>query len=472
MLPNLELMRLEALEQTELDEQKQVLLARRYHDGDQNVYLNERALEYLGLHAENKFRLNVCRTVVVAVLDELNLTGFDTGEEGDSRPLSDWAAQVMTANRMDVLQKDVHEVALRDREAFVIVDWDVAKGIPHFTWLPRYTSLATGDDFADEMGCYAVYPDDDYTQQPDAVVKRWIELIPLGSSWTQRQRQTVYYPDRIERYYYGAGWQPYIDNPDDVWPTPWVDSAGQPLGIPAIHFKNEGLRPEAWDAIPMQDAINKLLVDILGAADLTGFRILFASGFIPTTDGGLLKPDESNAAEIAPGQIIGTTKENAKLTAIDGASPVPLMDVLTQIIQHTAHITATPPGRFSSAAQVQSGDSQKEQGKPFIAKVDDRQVRFGNAWEDVMNMARKLEATFGTVTVDLSLPFSATWNHSYSLDDLTKKKALGVPQEQIWIEMGYTQKQIETMKKMDEYRMKIEAQQVSLNASRSMMNGG
>ena len=471
MFPNIDLMRLEAQVQTEFETQREVLLARRYHEGDQDVYLNSRSLEYLGLHEENKFRMNICRMVVTSVLDELNLVGIDTGEEGEVRPLSEWASAVLNANRVDSLQKDVHVTALRDRESFVIVDWDSENGRPRFTWMPRYTSLSADQDDGDEMGCYMIYPDDDYTQPPQAAVKRWVELIPNGPMYTQRRRMTVYYPNRIERFAFGAGWQQYTTNPDDEWPIIWTETGkldGKPLGIPVIHFKNSGLRPEAWDAIPMQDAVNKLLIDILASADLTGFRILFASGFIPTSDGKPLASDNSNMANISPGQFIGTTKENARLTAIDGSSPVPLTEVLTTIIQHTAHITSTPPGRFSS--EIQSGDSQKEQNKPFYAKVEDRRVLFGNAWEDVMNMARKLENIWGAKTLDTALVFTSLWKHSYTFDELVIKKNLGVPQEQIWREMGYTPKEIESMKMMDEYQARKAAQDASIQASKMMVS--
>lgn len=466
MLPNIELARLEAQSEAEIADQQTVILARRYHEGDQDVYMTDRALEYLGLHGdENKFRMNICRPVVSAVLAELNLVGFGTGEQGERKPLAEFAAAAMTANRLDALQKDVHETALRDRESFVIVDWDAVNGRPRLTWIPRYTSLSADGD---EMGCYMIYPDDDYTQPPLAAVKRWVEETASGT----RMRMTVYYPDRIERFAFGRTWEQYTDQPGDPWPTPWVDDTGQPLGIPVVHFKNASLRPEAWDAIPMQDAVNKLLLDILAAADLTGFRVLFVKGFIPTSDGLELAADGSNMATIAPGQMIGTKNESADVKAIDGADPTPLMDTLTSIIQHTAHITDTPPGRFSASAQVQSGDSQKEQNKPFYAKVDDRRIRFGNAWEDVMTMARKLANLFGQAGLDESVPFSAVWKHSFTYDDLKAKKELGIPQEQLWLEMGYSPAEIETMKNMDEYKNKNAAQKSALNAFSKFESSG
>ena len=445
MLPNIDNLVFEAQSSAELDRQGDIILARKYHEGDQEVYLTDRARQYLGLHAENTFRLNICRPVVSAVLAELHLIGFDAGEQGDSQPQAEFATSVMTANRADQLQKDVHECTLRDSEAFVIVDWDASNSRPRLTWLPRYTSLEADGD---EMGCYMVYPDDDYTQPALYAIKRWVETTASGT----RMRATVYYPGKIERYVYGRGWEPYVDNVGDEWPTPWVDAAGLPLGIPVVHFRNAGLRPEAWDAIPMQDAVNKLLLDILGAADLSGFRVLFAKGFIPTSDGQPLAADGSNVAQIQPGSLLGTTNESADLKSINGEDPTPLVNTMTQLIQHTAHITDTPPGRFSASAQVQSGDSQKEQNKPFYAKVDDRRVRFGNSWEDVMGMARRLANLFGSTTLDESVPFSAIWKHSFTYDDLKAKKEFGVPKEKLWSEMGYSPREIASMKQMDEYK--------------------
>lgn len=471
MLPmNLAISLAEATYEEQLEEQREVLLARRYHEGDQDVYLNDRAQEFLGLHGENPFRLNICRGVVNAVLDELQVVGFDTGEQGDTKPLAEWAMKVWNTNRMDAIQKDVHETALRDRESFVIVDWDTKNDRPRFSWHQRYTSLSAHED-GDEAGCYMVYPDNDYTQQPTAAVKRWMEDVWQGNIRTQRMRMTVYYPGRIERYAYTSGWQTYTDNEGDQWPTPWVDQTGRPLGIPVIHFKNAGLRPEAWDAIPMQDAINKMLVDILASGDLTAFRIFFASGFIPTTDGMPPKTDGSNQLSIAPAQIVGTTKDGASFTAIDGANLQPMVETLTQLILYTAMITDTPASRFSSSHQVQSGESQKEQNKPLLAKVETRRTMFGNAWEDALAFARKLENLFGAGRLDEETPFSTLWKHSYSLEELEAKKRLGVPQEQIWKEMGYSQADIKAMKESDEYRMKQETAQVSLETARSGARG-
>lgn len=456
MINQLELTYLEALYQADLDNQREVILARRYHEGDQDTYLTDRVKEFLGLHDKNPFRLNICRTVVMAVKDELDVVGFSTAEDGEKKPIAQWAWDTWTANNMASMQSDVHETALRDRESFIIVDFDNENRRPRFTWHPRYTSM-DASSHANNMGVWMIYPDDDDTQPAIAAVKQWVETYDLNGEPYSRMRRTVYYPDRIERFYYNSEWLHYVVNPEDAWPIPWVDGDKKPLGIPVGHFKNAGLRPEAWDAIPMQDAVNKTLIDILATGDMTAFRIFVALGFVPTTDGKPLKEDNSNMFKIAPATIIGTTTtaQNADFKSIDGEDVTPTVNTLKELVLLAAMITDTPVSRFIATSQVSSGDTLRENEKPLKKKAETRRSRFGDAWEGCMDMARKLANLYGAAGLDETITIETLWRHSESLADLLIKKQLGVPQETIWSEMGYSPEQIAIMKNSDEYQAKL-----------------
>jgi hypothetical protein len=461
MVNYLELTYLEALYLADLNEQREVILARRYHEGDQDVYLTDRAKEFLGLHnsengktADNPFKLNICRSVVIAVLDELEVIGFTTNESSATKPVADWAWKLWQTARLDAVQKDLHEAALRDREAFLIVDWDNTQKRPRFTWHPRYTSTQADDD-GDDMGCWAIYPDNDDTQPMTAAVHQWVEIRDVGGQPVSRQRRTIYYPDRIERYFYFGGWQKFTEN-GQPWPIPWKDAVGNPLGIPMAHFKNSGLRPEAWDAIPMQDAINKTLIDILATGDTTAFRIFAAFGWMPTSDGRPPASDGSNRLELVPGAVVGSTSPTATLNAIEGADVTPMVNTLSQLILYTAMITDTPASRFQATGAVQSGETLKQTEKPLKKKAKTRRVRFGDAWEDAFGVARKLQNLYGSEKLDENALLQTLWETSETLDDLTLKKALGVPQERIWQEMGYSQSEIDAMKSMDDYKAKVD----------------
>lgn len=446
---------LEAMVGDMLEDHKQIVLARRYHVGDQDVYLDDRMTEFLGLHDENPFVLNICKTIVTALSDELSVVGFDTSEKKDKdgqKPQAIWARDVMDKNRFDALQGNVHEAVLRDRETFVIVDWDDENKRPRFTHNLRYTDVDANGDGA---GCWMLYENDDPEQSPRAAVKQWTQINydENGQPYFVTRRN-VYYADRVEKWYYESGWKPY--NVEGApWNVAWVGKDGKPMGIPVIHFKNKGLMPEAWDAIPMNDAINKTLVDILATSDMSAFQVFVALGFYPTTDGQAPKSDGSNLLNIKPGSWVGSTKgkNEADVKVVTGQDVTPMMSTLKDLIVLAAQITATPVSRFVASGQVAGSETLKEQEQPLKKKAADRRILFGNAWEDCMAMARKLENRYGTANLDEDVSFSTLWGHSETLDDLQNKKNLGVPQETIWMEMGYTAEQIEGMKATEEYRL-------------------
>ncbi len=478
-----ELAYLDYLSDVEDARQRAIALARRYHDGDQDVYMTARVRQFLALNDEVELRMNVCRQVVTAITERLLVAGFDTGEAPDAtgtKPLARWAWDTWQKNRMDAKQDDVHEGALRDGEYFVIVDWDAETSMARLTQHPRFVSVEAGGD---GCGVRMIYPDDDDTQKPLYAVNQWTETIQTMMGTQSRMRRTLYYPDRIERYVYNSGWIQYVEDdaaPDPgngeasepAWPTPWRYAAGNPLGIPVVHFKNKGMRCEAWDAIPLQDGLNKALIDCLATADVSAFQILFASGWMPTKDGQAPKEDGSNLLEIAPGQIIGSTKPEARLTPIEGADISKLIELTQQLVMWLAMITNTPLSRFISTKQVASSDTLKGQDEPLDNKVELRQTLFGNSWEDVMSMARRLENVFGIGGLDETLTFSTLWYRKRSLDELEKKKKLGVPQEMIWSEMGYSPDQIEQMKAMPQYQAGLALMRMGIGNENSNNSGG
>jgi hypothetical protein len=408
--------------------ERAVVQARAYHDGDQSVYLTERMKKVLGTDA--KFNLNLVRTVVMAVAELLLVKRFECADEQQA----EWAQVVWDAARMNEKHGDVHEGVLRDGEFFVIVDWDAANARPRFTPHQRYTdptvfvagaSSANGDGF----GCRAFYPDDDDNQPMLYASKRWTQYLGNGQA---RQRKTDYYPDRVEKYVaQGGAWIPANEDVDPdtgaiVFPLPWVDAHGEPLGIPVIHFRNPGLRSEAWDALPIQKLINKMLIDLLIAGDITAFRIFVALGFIPTSDGQAPRKNAQgeieNALDLEPGQIIGTPRAatEAAFNAIEPAQLTPFLETIEKAIAWTAMVTGTPVSRFQLTGQVASADSQKEGTTPLLSKCRNRQTRFGNAWIDAMTIARKLANVFGGESFDESQLITLLWEPLEPRDTLAE----------------------------------------------------
>ncbi len=449
--------------QDELFRQRAIVKARKYHAGIQGTFLTDRLRQFLNLGANSpEFRLNVTRQVVTAVTERLLVGGFaapgaEIEAEGKrTNPQTSWAWELWQANRMDAKQDEVHEGALRDGEYFVIVDWDAKNKRPRFTPHARYCDAEVGGD---GEGCRTFYENDDPNQPVKYAIKRWTENLSevagsseLGSG-KARQRMTLFFSDRIEKYALdGSRWTQVKDAPEEASPIEWRGADMQPLGIPVIHFKNKALQCEAWDAIPLQDAINKSLIDLLGAADLTAFRILFTLGWIATTDGKEPKDDGSNLLHIAPGQLIGTTKSKneAGVDVVEPANLGGLIELTQSLILWLAGVTDTPPSRFQMTRQVAAEGTLKQQMEPLLAKTRYRQALMGNGWEDCMAMARRIWNRYAgsDKTLDEQPQFITQWASTGTRDiadrvaEMTAKKETGIPDEQLWREWGYTEEEI------------------------------
>jgi hypothetical protein len=300
--------------------------------------------------------------------------------------------------------------------------------------------------------------------------KRWVEDLGNGKA---RQRLNLYYADRIEKYEVLGGGQlrPLRDEVDTAWPLPWVDGTGAPLGIPVVHFLNTpDARPEAWDVIGPQKAINKTLIDTVATADSTAFQVLVALGWFPTSDGLPLKADGSNAARIAPGMVLGTTKSkaDADLKAIGAGDVRPLIELMISLIGWVAVVSSTPAARLSFTRQVAAEGTLKEQNEGLFAKVRKRQKRINAGWVRCLEMGRRLANVFGAAGLDEGVRFDLVWEPVQSRDtederdEWRAKREMGVPLEQIWTEMGYSLAQVERMKASPEYQARLAMLEVGL----------
>lgn len=457
----------------EADLQRDIIKARDYHDGQQFVALTERLREFLGgdtsdtAQDHNRLRVNVTRIVTTAVTERLLVSGFDSNEQGIAEPVKDetgapkldgdgapltqavkpaaaWAWEVWQANRMDAKQGRVHIATCRDGESFVIVDWDNEAKRPRFTphlrFVDQSLTSATGADVGE--GCRAFYQNDDEDQQLLYVTKRWTEVVTTTGQRQQRQRLTIYYPDRIEKYSgFSGAWAPFQDAGDMAWPIPWIGKDGLPLGIPVAHFRSSA-GMEAREAWPAQNAINYLCVLELTAADMTAFRILVAIGWKPEDADG-------NPLEIAPGTWVGTPFKEGKVQDIPPADIGPISNLIEGWVFRAAMVTDTPVSRFITTKQIAAEGTQKQGDGPLVNKVRGRQGEIGNGWEDCMRMALRLANTFGAGGLDEGVLFYTSWDpaevrdRDKEIERAQKLLAIGVPQRQVWIELGYDAAQVE-----------------------------
>ena len=377
---------------------------REYYDGDQATCLTKRLRAFLNVDNDADFNLNACPIVVDSLAEKLKVEGFTT-ETDKKQP--ETFAEWWKHNRMDGQQGVVHLAAVRDGDTYVLVEWDNEKGIPIFTQENAHDGYE---------GMHVIYSDE-RRRIPLLAVKRW--TITSGMNVLTR-RTNIYYADRIEKYSdmgTGQAWQPFYEEGSDVWPIPWTEDgleSGVPLGLPVFHFRNKDQGAsygvsELDNVTPGQDALNKTVVDLLGAADTTGFQMLTATG-VPETD----------KYTVGPGILLRSSSESASFGSIPPGDLAGLMALKDSWFADIAKITRTPTSFFQLTGAIAAAGTLKEQRSGLDAKAEDRQVTFGNAWEDVMAFARHIANVFGSAGMDEALLIVATWTDVEEPTDLER----------------------------------------------------
>lgn len=394
----------------------------------------------------SRYRENLCPAVVNALADRLIVTGFDyegpsagaAAPQGEASEAEATAAQVITSttwriwrdNRMDHRAGQVMKEAARCGDAFVLV-WPDSEGRPRIT--PQ-----------DPQAMQVHYPDEG--ELPDWAAKWWLLE-------DKRARLNIYTPEAIEKWVtpraLQGGKMPTTTIPDFVpWPEePWIENKfGR---VPVFHFANDADigeygTSELKDVLPIQDALNKSVADILVGAEFAAFPQRYATGIQVVIDPETGQPVKS--FKPGPDRLWISGSKDAEFGQFMPMQLEQLLEERASFKDAIADVTGTPTHYLRmNPTSWPSGESLKTAEARFVSKVRDRQQGFGNAWEDVIAFA----ALQMGMTIDGRL--STLWQDASPRSDKDAaetailKKQVGVSNEQLQRELGYSDEQIEKM---------------------------
>lgn len=467
---------LEWLLQEDRAHQERVRVHREYYDGKHATQLTERQRVYLEVKAGQEFCANYCPIPIDALSERLVVNGFGA-DDIQSKLFQEWWA----SNRMDALQGRVYTAAIRDGDTFVLVEWNNDRGMVEYTH-----ELA----LVDGVGM-RVYYDPEKRKSIALASKHWV--IDRGPSMGKARRMNVYYPDRIEKYisYDDSDrgvWLKYDDGRG--WPLWWTRTGteqGEPLGVPVVHFKNKDQgyntgQSELEDVEPLQNALNKSIIDLLAAADTTAFRLYYMLG------------DDPANLSIGPGAWIWSPKSpnspdgGVAVGHIPGENLDYFIRLKDSIAMEIARVTRTPLSYFQISGDRPAADTLMQEESGLVAKAAKCCIDFGNAWEDLMAISRKLWNTFGDATVipgyrelDETVLISCQWRNLQTRNEKelfktlkTEREALKTPLEILWRKAGYTPEEIEGMKSSPEYTAMLAGMEmaVALNGQMNEASNG
>jgi hypothetical protein len=407
----------------------------RYYDGNHDLAFATEKFQNTFGNLFREFALNLCPVVCDAVRDKLRISGVSSPtsgspaaaaasgvvavREGASAAMvnaltnvraTDTPAAIWTRSRMGLRSGEVHKEALRCGDAYVIV-WPDASGKATL--------------FPNRAANIAVQYDDEGTGNILWAAKWW-------ATRDKHVRVNLFYPDRVERYVskqeseivladanafvpFTSAMSPGFSR-QSVTPDATNANAEPPEGgthsailpnpygiVPVFHFANNADlgdcgRSELEAAIPIQDGLNKSVLDMLVAMEFSAYRQRWAAGIEIDFDaeGKKLAPFKAGVEHL-------WIAENPQATFGDFAASdlEQFLKVKDSFRIDIASVTGTPLHYFvQESTGFASGVSLRQNETRFNAKVRDRQSAFGQVWEDAMRFALRIE---GASDVDVAI---------------------------------------------------------------------
>ena len=400
---------------------RRVAIPTAYYNGDHPLqFATSKYKEAFGsLFAA--FADNWCEIVVDAPVERLQVVGFAVGG-GPSA--SDEAWQIWQRNALDVGSVVAHTEAGKCGVAYLLVDPN--DGAPRIT-VEHPSQVIVASDPGDR-------------RHRLAALKRWQGEDGLLYA-------TVYLPEVIVKFQSSAPpstqvveWEPRAD-----------DTGGRnELGVvPVVPLENNPslLFPGASDlepAMPIQNAINKLCTDMIVASEFGAFRQRVLTGVEIPRDPETGRPLGRQEIVAAMSRLWAFEPADAKVYDLNPTDLANFVKAIEMFKADLAAQTRTPPHYLLGQVVNASGDALKVAEAGLVSKCRRKILFYSDPWEEAMALALGAEPA----EVDSLWANPERTSLAELVDASVKKRTLGVPLEELWLEMGYTPEQIKDMRRL------------------------
>jgi len=378
------------------------------------------------------FADNWCGIVIDAVEERLDVDGFRVGEEPEADK-DIW--RIWQENALDAESQIAHTEALVAGEASVLVWPGKDPATPEIT-----IEHASQMIVAFEAGS---------RRKRAAALKCWLD--DSGYAFT-----TLYLPTELYKYRsdqkiasgYGMSGIRWVEREIDGEPSVIPNPLGDVPVVPIIN-RPRLLKPgssEIRTVMPMQDAVNKELADLIIASEFTSFRQRYVTGMEMPRDPETKQPVEP--FKPAADRLWWSEDPDAKFGEFGETNLENYVKVIEMLVQHIASQTRTPPHYFYLSGQFPSGEAIKSAETGLVAKARRKMRHFGDAWEEAMRLALKAAGKKVPDVIETVWGDPEPRTEGEHIDALLKQQSFGVPNEVLWEKAGYTPTEIERMKKI------------------------
>lgn len=383
---------------------------------------------------------NWMQLVVDAPVSRLRVNGFlvnpDSGVAEWDQEADDDAWNAWQANDLDVWSAQLHTIAIKTGVAYSLI------GPPEEDGGEPVITVETPDQFY-------VHLDAQNPRKRIAAIKEWV-----GED--EYRYATVYLPDYIykwrskEKAREGKDPQ-WVQRSDEDFVT--VNPLKVVPGVP--YFNNpvlgKGGRSDLLVAIPIQDAVNKLCLDMQVSSEYHAYPQRWATGWERTKNQA---GEEITGTEVeVQAGMSRLWRAESKETTFGQLEPGNVDNYLQPIdmyISHLAAVTQTPAYYFKGDMQNLGVDAVQAAEQGFRDRVGGKQLTFGDSHEETMRVAFIAKGDVrGKARMETIWADTATKSISALTDAAVKmRQSLSMPIEYCWQLLGMTPVQIKAAKKI------------------------
>ena len=366
------------------------------------------------------------RLVVDTIAERLHVTGFRSGAVTTDAE----AWRLFKASSMDADERLVYTEAL-------------VAGV-------GYLSVSDDGKIAPESVFELTHEPAPGNRRAVAAALKVYPLEPTLREWAAE----LYRPDATYR------WQTVLTEPPELGgfvldgavrkPPEWESDgvAQNPLGVvTVVPFENRatilgGGVSELEDCIPLLRRIDKITLDLLLTSDVAAFRQKWATGLDVPKDPDTGKPVEPFKAAVD--RLWVSDNPDTKFGTFEASDLGQYLKAKDAEIAALAAISRVPAHYLmqSNLANPPTAESLVASESGLVAKVRERQRRFGEAWERTEALAFALSGAGEPPVLEVVWTDAEMRNPAQVADAAVKLSTIGVPQRALWEYVGATPQQI------------------------------
>jgi len=336
----------------------------------------------------------------------------------NSDSLSTALADIMLAAELDLEDDPIHLATLVCGEAFLIA------------WKSEDEQLEAY--YNDPRLCHIEYDSNNPHE------KLWAAKMWQDGPWYL----TLYYPERIE--YYDTKGNDVTSYKAFQLRDGEQNPADNPYGvIPVFHFRRDrrSIASELVNVLPIQDAVNKLIADMMVAAEFGAFKQRW---IISNSDTDVLKNKPNEIWNIPAGDGVG---QQVSVGQFEATELTNYIESIASKVNAISAISRTPHHYFFSSGGVPSGEALIALEAPLNKKALRLAGILGRTWQRVAQFLLLLQG----VSVDVQ-DIEAIFEPVQTVQPRTEAEIReinvrsGIPLETTLRMQGWTQEQIEQMR--------------------------